>query len=172
MLKKVYIKGRGFLTDMREVSPGQWLSEAAAKGLGAFYRSHPDLYAMPRRGGIRSAWRSMEDQTALWERYRETEPGRAARPGYSIHQSGGALDLDEPLRSRMVADGGRFGWSRPYPEKEPWHFEHSEGWQRREPAAPVRRSGGGLGWVMLAGIAALGLLAAGGQGGKRGARGR
>ena len=49
----------------------------------------------------------------------------AARPGYSNHQSGHALDLnyrDSGVLTWLNNNGSRFGWRRTVPS-EPWHWE-------------------------------------------------
>jgi len=89
--------------------------------------------------GIVSAWRSMAEQTELWEKSDKSGVW-VARPGYSPHQTGRAVDLilstdgnptdknrKEFLANTdayrwLVANAQRFGW---YPYKrEPWHWEH------------------------------------------------
>lgn len=74
---------------------------------------------------VNSAFRTMEEQ----EKLRIEKPGLAAKPGYSPHQAGIAVDLDVDGGTnaayrwlRMHAEF--FGWYQPL-AKEPWHWEYS-----------------------------------------------
>lgn len=74
-----------------------------------------------------SGFRTMAQQQALYDCWIRREPGcnLAARPGYSNHQSGSALDLntrDSRVLSWLGAHGAEYGFSRTV-EGEPWHWE-------------------------------------------------
>ncbi|MBK6691767.1 MAG: D-alanyl-D-alanine carboxypeptidase family protein [Myxococcales bacterium] len=80
---------------------------------------------------IESGFRTMREQEYLWRCY---QTGRcnggnlAARPGYSNHQSGTALDFATAQRSqlaRLIAEEG-LPWQRTVPS-EPWHYEYVGG---------------------------------------------
>lgn len=80
---------------------------------------------------IYSGFRSHERQIALYAAWKAGYGNRAARPGFSLHQSGRALDLyvgDEATREWLGRHAKKYGFRRTVGD-EPWHFEH----------APVRR---------------------------------
>lgn len=92
---------------------------------------------------ITSAYRSMAFQTRLWNERQDpkvaAKKGVAARPGYSNHQMGMAIDIHTGMR---VADlrAGRysstflwlrenarhFGFDNEEVPSEPWHWRHKE----------------------------------------------
>lgn len=93
-----------------------WLMYAAASAEGVDIR-------------IISGFRTMAEQQYFWDCYQCcccNDCNLAARPGYSNHQSGHALDLNTS-RGAGVLDwlnghGGEFGFARTVPS-EPWHWE-------------------------------------------------
>jgi LAS superfamily LD-carboxypeptidase LdcB len=77
---------------------------------------------------IRSGFRSHEDQTMFYEAWRAGWGNRAARPGYSNHQSGSALDITlwhTGAFAWLEANARRFGFKRTV-KNEPWHWEYSK----------------------------------------------
>lgn len=132
-----YVAGVPTRKDLSEIRPGHWLDRDAAH---AFDR----MSAAARENGIDlvivSAWRSMPHQQRL---YAEWEQGRRklrpARPGWSLHQSGMAVDI---LRSHDDPDQGgpavgttdkwleeharEHGFYRTVPA-ELWHWEYKGG---------------------------------------------
>jgi hypothetical protein len=85
-----------------------------------------------RRDGISlrivSGFRTMDQQEYLYGCYVNCNCNNcnlAARPGYSNHQSGHALDLntsDRGVLSWLNRNGSRFGFSRTVPSED-WHWE-------------------------------------------------
>lgn len=75
---------------------------------------------------IRSGFRSHERQHMLYEAWRAGWGNKAARPGYSNHQSGRALDIsmDDGVAAWMSAHAKRFGF-RQTVRGEPWHWEYT-----------------------------------------------
>ena len=75
-----------------------------------------------------SGFRTMAEQQYLYACYVNCNCNScnlAARPGYSNHQSGHALDLNTSapgVYNWLAANAGRFGFSRTVPS-EPWHWE-------------------------------------------------
>lgn len=72
-----------------------------------------------------SGFRSHAEQTDLYRRYRAGTGNLAARPGYSNHQSGAALDLntsDPDVYRWLQRRAGEFGFVRTVPS-EAWHWE-------------------------------------------------
>ncbi len=74
---------------------------------------------------IVSGFRTMAHQQALYRAYRRGRGNLAARPGYSNHQSGHALDLNTSARgvySYLAKHGGAYRFKRTVPS-ERWHWE-------------------------------------------------
>lgn len=83
---------------------------------------------------IVSGFRSMKEQQVLYACHKQGKCPLAAKPGYSHHQDGLALDLN--ARDRGVYDwlsrnASSFGFRRTV-ASEPWH------WERYESAIDVR----------------------------------
>lgn len=89
-----------------------------------------------------SGFRTHERQGELYRAWRSGWGNPAARPGYSNHQAGRALDLD--------LDGGAYAWLQAKARRhgfrrtvrgEPWHWEYFAPPPRRyaRPAPPRRR---------------------------------
>jgi len=77
--------------------------------------------------GLNSGFRTMAEQQYLYGCYlsgRCNGGNLAARPGYSNHQSGTAVDVT--TSGRLAANASRFGFVRTVPS-EAWHYE-LEGW--------------------------------------------
>lgn len=75
---------------------------------------------------VRSGFRSHAKQAKLYRRYRRGTGNLAARPGYSQHESGRALDLvvtREQTYQWLVAHANAFGFHRTV-RGEPWHWEY------------------------------------------------
>jgi hypothetical protein len=92
---------------------------------------------------INSGFRSMDEQRYLYSCYqtRRCNNGNlAARPGYSNHQNGRALDLATNNWTWVRNNAGRFGFRATVPS-ERWHYEYSGA----DPGGPCARSGGGGG---------------------------
>ena len=81
---------------------------------------------------LSSGFRTMEEQERLYAAYKAGTGNYAAKPGYSNHQNGTALDIqvDGSFQSpeyRWLADNaGEFGFEntgKTFPQPEPWHWE-------------------------------------------------
>jgi hypothetical protein len=72
---------------------------------------------VPITDGVRSS----EDQERMFQKY---GPGRAARPGTSMHEFGLAVDIDSKAMTEMEQLGltRKYGFTRPV-GREPWHVE-------------------------------------------------
>lgn len=80
---------------------------------------------------IVSGFRSMDQQRYLYNLYLSGRGNLAARPGYSNHQSGLALDLNMHLRgvsSWLASHAASYGFRRTVPS-ENWHWERPAGSQ-------------------------------------------
>lgn len=87
------------------------------------------MQAAARRAGVSlrvvSGFRTMDQQRYLWNLYRSGRGAVAARPGYSNHQSGRALDLNTSspgVYNWLVRHAAAYGFHRTVPS-EPWHWE-------------------------------------------------
>ncbi|HSD88048.1 MAG TPA: D-alanyl-D-alanine carboxypeptidase family protein [Kofleriaceae bacterium] len=79
--------------------------------------------------GIRSGFRSQEKQKLLYTEYRKGWGHLAARPGYSNHQSGRALDIyitDYRVYEWLKQHAAKFGFRRTV-RNEAWHWEYVGG---------------------------------------------
>ncbi|MFL5359050.1 peptidoglycan-binding protein [Archangium sp.] len=109
------------------VSPIPGGKELRSDAAAAFNR----MYAAARSAGlpltVNSAFRSMEQQRALYQAYLNGTGNLAARPGYSNHQGGIALDINVGSTSSstyrwLAAHAKSFGFVRTVPS-EAWHWE-------------------------------------------------
>lgn len=139
-----HIKGEPHEFEATEIAPGVYLKEDAAKAYLAMKQAAKadkiDLVA-------NSGFRSMAKQTKLYAAYIEKlaqyqekqltkRPAIVARPGYSNHQGGIAVDInrapgdnlatsvpDSPIDLWLNANAARFGFKRTV-KSEPWHWEY------------------------------------------------
>lgn len=87
-----------------------------------------------------SGFRTMAEQQRLWDGWNRRLPGfnPAARPGYSNHQSGVALDLNTQGSSISQGSGAVYNWLARNAHKygfkripsEHWHWEYQPGLQK------------------------------------------
>jgi hypothetical protein len=78
-----------------------------------------------------SGFRTMDQQRYLYNLYLSGRGNLAARPGYSNHQSGLALDLNTSgsgVYNWLSRNGSRYGFRRTVPS-EVWHWERPAGSQ-------------------------------------------
>jgi LAS superfamily LD-carboxypeptidase LdcB len=88
---------------------------------------------------IRSGFRSYEKQKALYKKYVRGHGNLAARPGYSNHESGRALDIyitDYRVLEWLQKHASEYGFHRTVPG-EAWHWEYLGGY---EPKRVARRT--------------------------------
>lgn len=78
-----------------------------------------------RKLQVNSAYRSTEKQAAL---YKKLGPGKASRPGTSLHEKGLAIDIQSFDANKLAGMGllDKYGFRRPY-NAEPWHIEPAKG---------------------------------------------
>jgi len=117
-----YVRGRPRPIEVIPVDD-VWLAQPTARDFFA-------MQAAAAQAGvalsIRSGFRDHETQIWLYRAWRAGFGNRAARPGYSLHQSGRALDLrvyDPATRAWLTKNARRYGFRRTVSD-EPWHFEH------------------------------------------------
>jgi LAS superfamily LD-carboxypeptidase LdcB len=89
---------------------------------------------------IRSGFRSHQRQKELYRAWREGWGNKAARPGFSNHQSGSALDidLDNSTLAWLSRNAKRFGFKQTV-RGEPWHWEFGGVGRRATARASSRR---------------------------------
>jgi hypothetical protein len=88
---------------------------------------------------INSGFRTMSEQQYFWGCYQNgncNNGNLAARPGYSNHQNGRALDLT--TSTWLANNASRFGFKRTVPS-EAWHYEYTRG---TDPGGPCTGGGG------------------------------
>jgi peptidoglycan hydrolase-like protein with peptidoglycan-binding domain len=98
-------------------------SDAAA----AFNRMHAAARAAGINITVNSGFRSMEQQRALYRAYLNGTGNLAAKPGFSNHQGGIAVDMNvggtgTSTYRWLAANAKNFGFVRTVPS-EPWHWE-------------------------------------------------
>jgi len=90
---------------------------------------------------IRSGFRSHEEQKELYRDYRRGWGHLAARPGYSNHQSGRALDIfidDYAVYEWLKQHAREYGFKRTV-KREAWHWEYVGGTRAARRATASRK---------------------------------
>lgn len=82
---------------------------------------------------VNSAFRSMGEQESLFAKFEAGTGALAAKPGYSNHQSGIAVDIDvdnspaHPTYQWLAANAARYGFintGKSFSPPEYWHWEY------------------------------------------------
>ena len=102
-----YVGGKGSPIVVREIpgEPGYYLQSSPVNVYGAFLRLRDAAVRAGHAVTVNSAFRTMAKQSALYADYTAGTGNKAARPGYSTHQNGFAVDLE-------VKRGGLLTWLR------------------------------------------------------------
>jgi hypothetical protein len=120
-----YVKGVARRIKVSSVGGGKVMRIDAA---GAYKR----MAAAAKSAGItlrvNSAFRSMAAQQRLYKLYKSGKGNLAARPGYSNHQGGIAVDIEvgstaSPTYKWLARNAAKHGFRRTVPS-EPWHWEY------------------------------------------------
>jgi LAS superfamily LD-carboxypeptidase LdcB len=124
-----YVRGQPLMIDLVPIGGGHQLEARAAA-------SWLELAAKARDQGlvleVNSSFRSMEEQTLLWQAYQAGQGNLAAKPGYSNHQNGIALDVavggsfTSTAYKWLAANAPAYGWintGKTFSQPEPWHWE-------------------------------------------------
>lgn len=101
----------------------------------AFLKMQAAAHAAGVRLSLTSGFRTQAEQKHLYYCYTSKSCNHgnlAARPGYSNHQSGQALDLS--TSTWLAQNAGKFGFVRTVP-KEAWHYEY----RGKDPGGPCSR---------------------------------
>lgn len=120
-----YIDGVGSPITVTRLHEDHWLRADAAE---AFRSMKAAAAADGIDLGLNSAFRSHDEQKDLYAKYLNGTGNLAARPGYSNHEGGIAVDIPTGGTGtavyRWLADNaGNFGFVRTVPS-EPWHWEY------------------------------------------------
>lgn len=122
-----YVGGQPVELDLRSIGDGHQLRADAASAFNL-------MRAAARAAGVdlivNESFRTMEQQQSFWSKF-QAGGSLAAKPGYSNHQGGIALDIDlnddagkpRPAASWLPANASRFGFRRTV-KSEPWHWEY------------------------------------------------
>jgi LAS superfamily LD-carboxypeptidase LdcB len=105
------------------------LAPAAAESWNAMRAESLELYGVDLYpGGTLSAYRTYEQQAALYEAYMAGVGSPANPPGTSSHELGTAVDLETP-EMRWVIDqiGWKYGWGKVHGPDEWWHVDYVGG---------------------------------------------
>lgn len=125
-----YVYGSRRRITVSPIGGGHYLRTDAA-------RDYKKLIAAAKRAGVplytNSGFRSMAEQRRLYAMYLNGTGNPAARPGYSNHQGGVAVDIGGvgPFGSRaynwLARNAGRFGFNNVEGRgvNEPWHWVYS-----------------------------------------------
>ncbi|MBX3185461.1 MAG: M15 family metallopeptidase [Labilithrix sp.] len=133
--QQAYDRGSPYGIDVIKVG-GKPTSKATGH---AFLKMQKAAHAAGVRLTINSGFRTMAEQQYFYNCYqtRRCNNGNlAARPGYSNHQNGRALDLT--TSSWLANNASRFGFKRTVPS-EAWHYEFFGS----DPGGPCAAGGGG-----------------------------
>lgn len=127
-----YAKGRPYSIQVIHVG-----GKPVAKATGhAFLKMQAAAHAAGVRLSLTSGFRTNAEQTRLYNCYRSKRCNNgnlAARPGYSNHQNGLALDLS--TSSWLARNASKYGFVRTV-SKEAWHYEY----RGRDPGGPCSRN--------------------------------
>jgi peptidoglycan hydrolase-like protein with peptidoglycan-binding domain len=129
-----YQRGAPYIIVTRQLGDGQGGALETRAAL-AYYAMHAAAVRAGAHFAANESFRTYEQQTNLWRRYHRREPGHAARPGWSTHQSGIAIDAsrdDDAGSQWLVRHAREYGFILPgylysaagRTEVEDWHWEY------------------------------------------------
>jgi LAS superfamily LD-carboxypeptidase LdcB len=131
-----YVNGRARQIQVTRVD-GKLVEADTAR---AYLRMKQDAAKAGVHLNIVSGFRTMAEQQRLYDGWVNRRPGfnPAARPGYSNHQSGVALDLNTQGVNRSTGTGKVYNWLAQNAHKygfkripiEHWHWEYQPGLQK------------------------------------------
>lgn len=123
---EIYVAGKKTGTALLVKLGGAWMTIGTAI---PYLQMVAAAYADGVKLQVNSGWRSNAHQAQLYADYTSGErTAVAARPGYSNHQNGIALDVESANGTNaafhwLTANAHRFGFKRTV-KSEPWHWEH------------------------------------------------
>lgn len=126
-----YVKGVAQWLTVWPISGGGALrDDAAASWNRLFKKAQLDGVALV----VDTSFRTFEEQSALYASYQAGTGSLAARPGFSNHQGGIAIDVavgsstSSPAYRWLAANGPPFGWTNvgaSFSSPEYWHWEYN-----------------------------------------------
>ncbi|MFP2905004.1 peptidoglycan-binding protein [Pyxidicoccus sp. 3LFB2] len=119
-----YVNGTPRNITVASIPNGKTLRTDAA---AAFNRMHAAARAQGIDLKVNSGFRTMAEQQALYRAYQNGTGNLAAKPGYSNHQGGIAVDINvggtgTSTYRWLAANAKNYGFVRTVPS-EPWHWE-------------------------------------------------
>lgn len=124
---------RSALAPITVAANGQqaYLEKGAAAAFNAMNAESEHRYGVTLRvASARVAYRPIADQNYFWALYTSGRGALAARPGFSNHGWGLAVDLASPqMRSIVDAIGAKYGWAKKWSDapSEWWHIKYRPG---------------------------------------------
>ena len=123
-----YVGGKGSPITIREIpgAPGYYLQSSPVDVWSAFQRLKTAAVNAGNAVTVNSAFRTMAKQSALYADYMAGRGNKAARPGYSKHQNGTAIDLavkQGDLLSWLRSNASAYGFFETV-LGENWHWEY------------------------------------------------
>jgi murein DD-endopeptidase MepM/ murein hydrolase activator NlpD len=130
-----YTSDQGSLTQIVE-APGMghvwspWgylhLRADAADAWNAMRQESLDVYGIDiYPGGVISAYRTYEQQAALYDMFLSGQGAPANPPGTSSHELGTAVDLPTPEMREVIDEiGWKYGWGKVHAPDEWWHVDY------------------------------------------------
>lgn len=120
-----YWKGRAVELDLIGIGGGHYLRRDAAF---RFFEMREAAWKDGVSLQVNSSFRSHEKQQELYAMYRAGTGSLAAKPGYSNHQSGIAVDIESSGGTNaafrwLTQNASDFDFRRTVPS-EPWHWEY------------------------------------------------
>jgi LAS superfamily LD-carboxypeptidase LdcB len=122
--------GKPVEVELAGIGGGFWLRKDAA---AAFNRMSASAAAAGVRLTVNRAFATMDEQESLYEKYLGGTGNLAAKPGFSNHQQGLAVDLDvggtvnSTVYKWLKSYGMSYGFKNTgifFSQAEPWHWEY------------------------------------------------
>lgn len=135
-IMKGYQNGKSYDIELTPIGGNHFLSKPAAIAFLQMKRAAEEAGFTVK---INSSFRSMDSQTYLYNLYLEGKGNLAAKPGYSNHQSGIALDINIYSRefyNWLNQNAIKFGFIRTV-ASENWHWEYRPGEQKKIASAKL-----------------------------------
>jgi hypothetical protein len=123
-----YVAGKPVTVVLAPITAGKFMRRDAA---AAFMRMEAAARAAGHTLSVTRAFATRAEQERLYALYKAGRGNLAAKPGYSNHQAGLAVDIAvgttaSPVYRWLHANAARFGFVRTV-SSEPWHWEYRPG---------------------------------------------
>lgn len=122
---QAYIGGKVADVELRAIGGGHYLRADAA---GSFLAMRAAAENMGITLKVNSSFRTFAEQAELYAKYLAGTGALAAKPGYSNHQGGTAVDIETggtgtPVYAWLAKYADTYGFRRTV-ASEPWHWEY------------------------------------------------